>query len=64
MVSIVGPGGEVLFDEEHNGLKTFDDLGEKIAAGAAAMKDAFVQDNVSTTEDGCFRCEPCGKGGS
>ena len=58
---------EFLFDEEVNDTSdeaykhnTIDEIGERISAGAAAMKDTFISENVSETEEG-FECKPCGK---
>ena len=37
-----------------------DDLGVRISAGAAVIKDTFINENVTETEEG-FECKPCGK---
>ena len=54
---------EFLLDEEVNDCSeqnTIDELGERIFAGTAAIKDTFISENVTETEEG-FECKPCGK---
>ena len=47
-------------EEAAHGYNAIDDLGERISAGAAAMKDTFIYENVEETGEG-FHCKPCGK---
>jgi len=51
---------EVDDEDTANGYNAIDDLGERISAGAAAMKDTFIYENVEETGEG-FHCKPCGK---
>ena len=46
---------EAQVEETSYGYNAIDDLGERISAGAAAMKDTFIYENVEETAEG-FEC--------